>query len=107
VKILMPIAGPGSQMRLRQEFCPYFTTKPSVRVSAYHKLLIVKRHGGMASRILRPRGEVRLYLPATEGKLSVPAIRTARQCWLIIRILVMDDEAAIRDLTSQLLGTPG
>lgn len=49
------------------------------------------------------------YLPATESKLSVPVARVqpANAKFNHQRILVMDDEAAIRDLTSQLLGTLG
>ena len=50
-----------------------------------------------------------VYLPATEGKLSVPLTRVQSDNAKFNhqRILVMDDEAAIRDLTSQLLGTLG
>ena len=49
------------------------------------------------------------YLPATDADLSVPEPTLANEVFKFNhqRILVMDDEAAIRDLTSELLSTLG
>jgi CheY-like chemotaxis protein len=93
-------------------FDPYFTTKPlgsGLGLSISYS--IVKRHGGMLylESTSTEGATFAFYLPAVEGKVAhtdipIPEapVRSNHQ-----RILVMDDEAAIRDLTSQLLNTLG
>jgi two-component system cell cycle sensor histidine kinase/response regulator CckA len=93
-------------------FDPYFTTKPAssgLGLSICYS--IVKKHGGLLHlESSSPRGSTfAFYLPASEGELS-PLLPTATDRLFHFnhqRILVMDDEAAIRDLTSELLGTLG
>jgi CheY-like chemotaxis protein len=113
VKILIADRGTGVPDEIAPRiFDPYFTTKPSspgLGLSISYS--IVKRHGGMLhlESSSSEGAKFAFYLPATESKLSVPAVRVqpANAKFNHQRILVMDDEAAIRDLTSQLLGTLG
>ena len=90
---------------------PYFTTKPmgsGLGLSISYS--IVKKHGGMLHLEASSNEGARFafYLPATdvhvEEKESTP-FPTRR--FHDQRVLVMDDEAAIRELTSQLLTTLG
>ncbi len=93
-------------------FDPYFTTKPlGSGLGLAISYSIVKRHGGLLQlENSSPEGSAfAFYLPAS---LKEPASPEARPLERIFhfnhqRILVMDDEAAIRDLTSQLLSTLG
>ncbi len=93
-------------------FDPYFTTKPTNSgLGLSICFSVVKKHGGML-HLEQPSsvGAVfAFYLPAAKAEapaakqpLATPAFQFDHQ-----RILVMDDEAGIRDLTSQLLGTLG
>ena len=93
-------------------FDPYFTTKPTgsgLGLSISYS--IVKKHGGMLHLESSSReGSVFVfYLPAFDGELPMaePPVTERAFHFDHQRILVMDDEAAIRDLTSQLLGTLG
>ena len=93
-------------------FDPYFTTKPTASgLGLAISYSIVKKHGGvLLLESSTPEGSTfTFYLPASEGKVAraeqagvAPIISRTQQ-----RVLVMDDEAAIRDLTSQLLSTLG
>jgi PAS domain S-box-containing protein len=96
----------------RRIFDPYFTTKPAgsgLGLSISYS--IVKRHGGMLHlESSSPEGSTfAFYLPATDAPAAVDgpsgSVREIR--FDDRRILVMDDEGAIRELTSQLLGTLG
>ena len=113
VKILIADRGTGVPDEIAPRiFDPYFTTKPSgTGLGLSISYSIVKRHGGMLhlESSSSEGAKFAFYLPATEGKLSVPVTRVqpANTKFNHQRILVMDDEAAIRDLTSQLLGTLG
>ena len=93
-------------------FDPYFTTKPvSSGLGLSISFSIVKKHGGMLHlEQSSPCGAVfSFYLPATRAEPAViksmgngPGMPSPLQ-----RILVMDDEEGIRELTSQLLNTLG
>ena len=113
VKILIADRGTGVSDEIAPRiFDPYFTTKPSgTGLGLSISYSIVKRHGGMLhlESSSSEGAKFAFYLPATESKLSVPVARVqpANAKFNHQRILVMDDEAAIRDLTSQLLGTLG
>lgn len=113
VKILIADRGTGVPDEIAPRiFDPYFTTKPSgTGLGLSISYSIVKRHGGMLhlESSSSEGAKFAFYLPATESKLSVPVARVqpANAKFNHQRILVMDDEAAVRDLTSQLLGTLG
>ena len=93
-------------------FDPYFTTKPvSSGLGLSISFSIVKKHGSMLHlEQSSPCGAVfSFYLPAARGEPAVikpmgngPGMPSPLQ-----RILVMDDEEGIRELTSQLLNTLG
>ncbi len=93
-------------------FDPYFTTKTTgsgLGLSIAYS--IVKKHAGILQlEHTSPRGSMfSFYLPATDAELEVPEPTVTNQFFHFNhqRVLVMDDEAAIRDLTSELLGTLG
>lgn len=105
--------GPGVRDDLATKiFDPYFTTKPtSSGLGLAISYSIVKKHGGLLHlEKSSPDGATfTIYLPATELKASQAqepkppgGYHSNDQ-----RILVMDDEEGIRDLTSQLLSTLG
>jgi two-component system, cell cycle sensor histidine kinase and response regulator CckA len=113
VKIAICDKGAGIDEALAKKiFDPYFTTKPSgsgLGLSIGYS--IIKKHGGLLQlESSSAEGSTFVfYLPAAVGQtvetaapVDEPTSHCANQ-----RILVMDDEAAIRDLTSQLLGTLG
>ena len=93
-------------------FDPYFTTKPvSSGLGLSISFSIVKKHGGMLHlEQTSPAGAAfAFYLPAAPAEPPLvdlmgngPGVPSALQ-----RILVMDDEEGIRELTSQLLNTLG
>ncbi len=113
VKVTVADRGSGiSEENASKIFDPYFTTKPlGSGLGLAISYSIVKRHGGML--YLESSSDegttFSFYLPAVEGEIAHQDIpipeRTVRSNHQ--RILVMDDEAAIRDLTSQLLSTLG
>jgi two-component system cell cycle sensor histidine kinase/response regulator CckA len=93
-------------------FDPYFTTKAlgsGLGLSISYSM--VKKHGGLLhlESSSTEGSTFAFYLPATERKASVPEVRVSEHHFHFNhqRILVMDDDAGIRDLTSQLLGTLG
>ncbi|HEX8679416.1 MAG TPA: response regulator [Chthoniobacterales bacterium] len=93
-------------------FDPYFTTKPTASgLGLAISYSIVKKHGGalLLESSSAEGSTFTFYLPATADKVAraepagvAPSVPKSQQ-----RVLVMDDEAAIRDLTSQLLSTLG
>ena len=93
-------------------FDPYFTTKSvSSGLGLSISFSVVKKHGGMLHlEQSSPSGAVfSFYLPAARAEPAVikpigdgPGMPSPLQ-----RILVMDDEEGIRELTSQLLNTLG
>lgn len=93
-------------------FDPYFTTKPTNSgLGLSISFSIVKKHGGMLQlEQTSSSGAVfAFYLPAAKAEVlpPPPAVTAPRIHFNHQRILVMDDEAGIRDLTSQLLGSLG
>jgi two-component system cell cycle sensor histidine kinase/response regulator CckA len=93
-------------------FDPYFTTKPmGSGLGLAISYSIVKKHGGMLhlENSSAEGSTFAFYLPASKSR-SVPADPIVSERVFHFnhqRVLVMDDEAAIRDLTSQLLTTLG
>jgi two-component system cell cycle sensor histidine kinase/response regulator CckA len=93
-------------------FDPYFTTKQTgsgLGLSISYS--VVKKHGGILDlESSSPEGSTfTFYLPATDRELSLPEPESIEGIFRFSnqRVLVMDDEPAIRDLTSELLGTLG
>jgi PAS domain S-box-containing protein len=113
VKIAITDRGGGIDEELATRiFDPYFTTKPigsGLGLSISYS--IVKKHGGMLHlENSSPEGSTfAFYLPAADGELLKPEPSPKEGVFHFNhqRVLVMDDEAAIRDLTSELLGTLG
>ncbi|MFN2541523.1 MAG: response regulator [Chthoniobacterales bacterium] len=93
-------------------FDPYFTTKPTASgLGLAISYSIVKKHGGLLHlEGSSPEGSTfAFYLPAADEKQEREAGRTIERRFQFNpqRVLVMDDEEAIRELTTQLLGTLG
>ena len=112
IKITITDRGCGIEPELATKiFDPYFTTKPTgIGLGLAISYSIVKRHGGMLhlESSSREGSTFAFYLPAEHG-LGAPGPRITNRPFRFNhqRILVMDDETAIRELTSQLLGTLG
>jgi PAS domain S-box-containing protein len=114
IKVTITDRGSGISEELRPKiFDPYFTTKPTgTGLGLAISYSIVKKHGGL---LLLENSSVEgsvfaFYLRASEHMLTgaPEAHATGRPFhYNHQRILVMDDESAIRELTSQLLGTLG
>jgi two-component system cell cycle sensor histidine kinase/response regulator CckA len=113
IKIAITDRGPGIPDEVRGKiFDPYFTTKAAgTGLGLSISYSIVKKHGGLLNlEGSSPEGTTfAFYLPASEGKTSTPESPVAERGFRFNhqRVLVMDDEAAIRELTSQLLGSLG
>jgi PAS domain S-box-containing protein len=113
IKIRIADRGDGIPENLATKiFDPYFTTKPTgsgLGLSISYS--IVKKHGGMLQleNSSAEGSTFAFYLPATDRALAAPQPQVAERLFNFNhqKVLVMDDEAAIRDLTSQLLGTLG
>ena len=93
-------------------FDPYFTTKPTASgLGLAISYSIVKKHGGLLHlESTAPEGSTfTFYLRASDGKVAAATSPVTDRIFHFNhqRVLVMDDEAAIRELTSQLLGTLG
>ncbi|HEV2095575.1 MAG TPA: response regulator [Chthoniobacterales bacterium] len=113
IKVIVTDAGYGVPEELTTKiFDPYFTTKPTGSgLGLAISYSIVKKHGGLLQlESTGPEGSVfAFYVPASDEKLAAPDHRIADRTFHFNhqRVLVMDDEAAIRELTSQLLSTLG
>jgi len=113
IKITITDRGCGILDELRTKiFDPYFTTKPTgTGLGLAISYSIVKKHGGLLHlENSSPEGSAfAFYLRASDRKLAIPEVRVTERPFHFNhqRVLVMDDEAAIRELTSQLLGTLG
>jgi PAS domain S-box-containing protein len=113
VKITIADEGSGIDETLTKKiFDPYFTTKPSgTGLGLSIGYSIIKKHGGILQlESSSSKGSsFAFYLPAAAElptERDQPGDERGSQV-ANQRVLVMDDEAAIRDLTSQLLGTLG
>ena len=113
LKVSITDRGTGVPEELRAKiFDPYFTTKATgTGLGLAISYSVVKKHGGLLLlESSSPEGSVfSFYLRASERMVSPSEARIAGRPFHYNhqRILVMDDEAAIRELTSQLLGTLG
>src|SRR4051812_1606624 len=114
LKVTITDRGSGVPEEFRTKiFDPYFTTKPTgTGLGLAISYSIVKKHGGLLLlENSTPEGAAfSFYLRASEGvAASTPNSGSSGKPFQYNhqRILVMDDEAAIRELTSQLLGTLG
>jgi two-component system, cell cycle sensor histidine kinase and response regulator CckA len=110
IKVAIADHGGGVPVDMQTKiFDPYFTTKPvSSGLGLSISFSIVKKHGGMLHlEQSSPAGAVfAFYLPAARAEPAV--VKTvAGLSSTLQRILVMDDEEGIRELTSQLLNTLG
>jgi two-component system, cell cycle sensor histidine kinase and response regulator CckA len=113
IKVVIADHGPGVAPELAVKiFDPYFTTKEaSSGLGLAISYSIIRKHGGFLHlESNSPAGATfAFYLPAARGKVpSDPRQPNDRSFHFNHqRILVMDDESAIRELTSQLLATMG
>ena len=113
IKVSITDRGPGISEELRTRvFDPYFTTKPTATgLGLAISYSVVKKHGGLLLlESSSAEGSVfAFYLRASERVMSTREARGAGRPFQYNhqRVLIMDDEAAIRELTSQLLGTLG
>ena len=114
VKVTISDRGPGIPEELSTKiFDPYFTTKPmGTGLGLAISYSVVKKHGGLLLlENSSTEGAVfTFYLRASEGAAKAgPEPRAASRPFHYNhqRVLVMDDEEAIRELTSQLLSTLG
>src|SRR6185437_13509507 len=106
--------GPGISEELRTKiFDPYFTTKPAATgLGLSISYSVVKKHGGalLLESTSADGSAFAFYLRASENAASNPGEKRGANRpfqYNHQRILVMDDEEAIRELTAQLLGTLG
>ena len=93
-------------------FDPYFTTKALASgLGLSISQSILKKHGGLLhlESSSADGSTFAFYLPAVEVRIAGPKTsgRERRFNFDRQRVLVMDDDASIRELTSQLLGTLG
>jgi len=114
IKITISDRGPGISEDLRTKiFDPYFTTKPTATgLGLAISYSVVKKHGGvLLLESTSAEGSVfAFYLRASENAAATAGEKRGAGRpfhYNHQRILVMDDEEAIRELTSQLLGTLG
>jgi PAS domain S-box-containing protein len=113
VKVQVADNGGGIEKRLVTKiFDPYFTTKSTgTGLGLSISYSVVKKHGGLLhlERTSADGSTFTFYLPAADSEPPVPEPTLENEIFSFNhqRVLVMDDEAAIRDLTSELLGTLG
>jgi two-component system cell cycle sensor histidine kinase/response regulator CckA len=113
IKVEIADNGRGVDLRsIAKIFDPYFTTKPSASgLGLSISYSIIKKHGGLLQlEHTSPRGATfAFYLPATDAEPAIvePVVANRIFSFANQRVLVMDDEAGIRDITSELLGTLG
>jgi two-component system cell cycle sensor histidine kinase/response regulator CckA len=91
-------------------FDPYFTTKPvSSGLGLSISFSIVKKHGGMLhlEQSSASGAVFSFYLPAARAEPAIVKNVGSGLTTGLHRVLVMDDEEGIRELTSQLLNTLG
>src|ERR1700693_6111430 len=113
IKVQISDDGSGIDTRwIARILDPYFTTKPAASgLGLSIGYSVIKKHGGilLLESTSANGSTFSFYLPATDAELSIPEPTLANEIFKFNhqRILVMDDEAAIRDLTSELLATLG
>ena len=106
--IAMTVSDTGSGIApkiLDRIFEPFFTTKElgkGTGLGLSTVMGIVKSHGGFIHVTSKPKQgtQFQVFLPATESTLPQPTVENADLPWgRNEQILVVDDEAAIRDIT--------
>lgn len=116
LEVLIDDDGPGIPPEIRQKiFDPFFTTRRAgggTGLGLTICLVIVKEHGGIIEAHTAPLGgaRLRILLPvsATAAVSRLEISPTPRRNRLKSRsILIVDDEADIRELVSEGLGTRG
>ncbi len=113
IKVSIADHGPGVPPDVVQKiFDPYFTTKTSsTGLGLAISYSIIRKHGGLLHlESNTPTGATfTFHLPAAASKVVNDPLQPNEAAFHINekRILVMDDESAIRELTSQLLETMG
>ncbi len=113
IKVAIADHGPGVPPDLAAKiFDPYFTTKASSSgLGLAISYSIIRKHGGFLHlESNSPAGATfAFYLPAAHGNFLNDPLQPNDRSFPFHqqRILVMDDESAIRELTSQLLATMG
>jgi PAS domain S-box-containing protein len=113
IKVTITDRGSGIPEEVRARiFDPYFTTKQGgTGLGLAISYSIVKKHGGLLElESSSPEGSAfAFYLHASDREVPAPRASVTERAFHFNhqRVLVMDDEAAIRELTSQLLGTLG
>ena len=113
VKVAVADRGSGIAEDIAMKiFDPYFTTKPTGSgLGLAISYSIIKRHGGLLhlENSSAEGATFAFYLPATNSQSAAPEAALTERTFNFNhqRILLMDDEAAIRELTSQLLSTLG
>jgi two-component system cell cycle sensor histidine kinase/response regulator CckA len=113
VKIAIADRGSGIPEDLVTKiFDPYFTTKPTASgLGLAISYSIVTKHGGLLhlENSSADGSTFAFYLPAADAEAEREAVHAMHPPPQFDRprVLVMDDEEAIRELTAQLLGTLG
>ncbi|MGZ4965846.1 MAG: ATP-binding response regulator [Chthoniobacterales bacterium] len=111
LKILITDRGSGVLEELTTKiFDPYFTTKPDASgLGLAIGYSIVKKHGGLLhlETTSHDGSTFAFFLPAADESVVTAEPKRGGIRFDHQRVLVMDDEPAIRELTSQLLGTLG
>ncbi len=99
-----------SYKHLKNIYDPYFTTKQKGRgLGLSTAFSILRNHGGyiFIDSILDQGTTCHIYLPAFEKKIENPTNGSGDQFRTVGKILVMDDEAPIRELVSEVLVAAG
>jgi two-component system cell cycle sensor histidine kinase/response regulator CckA len=113
VKVTVADRGTGISEDLQSKiFDPYFTTKPSATgLGLAISYSIVKKHGGLLhlEQTSAEGSTFAFYVRAADRNAVATEAQAKERVFHFNhqRVLVMDDEDAIRELTSQLLGTLG
>ena len=113
IKVSIADHGPGVPFEVVPKiFDPYFTTKTSsTGLGLAISYSIIRKHGGMLhlENNSAAGATIVFYLPAATAKVVSDPLQPNENAFHpnAKRILVMDDESAIRELISQLLETMG
>lgn len=116
VKVSIQDQGVGIPLEvLTQVFDPYFTSKnlwnkKGLGLGLTVTYSIVKRHGGAIDIASRPDAgtTVSLYLPAIDRQIIAPRQSQPRKAQVLnTKILVMDDEEMVRNVTGSILESLG
>jgi len=115
VAITVRDEGPGVPEDIREQiFEPYFSTKDTgTGLGLTISYSVLRRHGGDLEVAAGRDGgaEFTVRLPASEERFVAPVAVAApspeREVSAGLRVLVMDDEASIRDITARMLQRQG